>query len=121
MNYIKFIKNPKHYNPDGSFIVHLSEINTKEELFRKLFKNLKLPDYFGFNWDALSDCLRDLHWIKEQGVVLVHDEVPLLNEEDFNKYIKTLIYSAEDWKEGEKHYLEVVFPISDEKLIKKHL
>ena len=32
---------------------------------------LRLPDYFGANWDALLDLLRDLSWVDSQEFVLV--------------------------------------------------
>jgi RNAse (barnase) inhibitor barstar len=35
-----------------------------------LYKKLKLPDYYGSNFDALNECLRDLE-IKETGLVIV--------------------------------------------------
>lgn len=33
---------------------------------------LRFPDYFGKNWDALVDCLDELHW-RDEPIVLVID------------------------------------------------
>ncbi|MFC7532350.1 barstar family protein [Actinoplanes sp. GCM10030250] len=41
---------------------------------------LLFPDYFGWNWDALSDCLRDLNWLSAEGhLLLVEDASQLLS------------------------------------------
>lgn len=101
-------------------MVHLLNVNNKDELFEQLSNKLKLPDYFGFNWDALYSCLTDLHWVKQQGVVLVHDSIPAFDEKNMASYIKTLNEAVKDWREGEEHFLEVVFPEQDKDLIQKH-
>ena len=75
------------------------------------------PDYFGFNWDALSECIRDFHWITQQGIVLVHDELPAIDEASLLIYMNILIDAVNDWKEGEEHYLEIVFPKNAENLL----
>ena len=60
MQNIKFIKDIPSCNPRDAFIAWLPlNIHGKEELFIQLSNKLNLPDYFGFNWDALFDCLRD--------------------------------------------------------------
>jgi len=121
MKGIKFINNPLSHNPETTFVAHLSDINSKDQLFKELSYKLRFPEYFGDNWDALSDCLRDFNWIDQEGIVLVHDEVPKLDETTLDIYIQTLVEAVQDWKEGENHYLEIVFSEKDEGIVKKYL
>lgn len=109
---IRFSENPWSYNSNAVLIAHLFNINGKRELLIQLSEKLKFPDYFGFNWDALDECLRDFHWIKEGKIVLVHDDLPTLSEREWRIYLDVLISSVQDWKEGEEHSFEVVFPES---------
>lgn len=46
-------------------------IRVKQELFSAMAKALRFPDWFGANWDALNDCLRDLEWLPGEGCVLI--------------------------------------------------
>ena len=48
-----------------------SEIGSKQDLMAALSEALELPDYFGGNWDALDEVLRDLGWLEAKGHVLV--------------------------------------------------
>ena len=79
-------------------------------LFEGLISILLLPRYFGFNWNALSDCLRDFHWIKEKTIVLVHEEIPQLSGDDLYEYLDVLCECVNDWGEDEDHVLAVWFP-----------
>ncbi|MGW1774430.1 barstar family protein [Streptomyces sp. NPDC002104] len=40
----------------------LDGVRSKAELMRRCGAALAVPDYFGGNWDALADALRDLSW-----------------------------------------------------------
>jgi len=109
MKRIQFFKDTVLYNPDNVMVVHLCNIQNENELFNSLKLQLKFP-YFGFNWNALYDLLRDFHWIEQKGVVIVHDDWPKLEKRSLDIYMNVLIDSVLDWKEGEDHYLEAVFP-----------
>ncbi|MFR9164902.1 MAG: barstar family protein [Dysgonomonas sp.] len=50
---------------------------------------MRFPNYFGFNWNALLDCLRDFDWIEEKYIILIHD-CPLNLE--YNVYKFTLMF-----------------------------
>jgi RNAse (barnase) inhibitor barstar len=86
------------------------QIESSEELLKVLYEKLDLPGYFGFNWNALYDCLRDLHWIKEQDVVLIHEDLPALGTQDLSIYLEVLEDSVRSWGPGEEHRFIVVFP-----------
>ncbi len=79
-------------------------------LFDTLFNILLLPGYFGFNWNALSDCLRDFHWFNEKTIILVHEEIPQLSNNDFGEYLDVLHECVKDWGYDEDHELIVMFP-----------
>lgn len=67
--------------------IDLSGCHDKEELLHRLATCLQLPATFGYNWDALADCLRDPVWLPGWGHVLLFehsDELRRSAEADFN-------------------------------------
>ncbi|MEU8971564.1 barstar family protein [Streptomyces monashensis] len=50
------------------------EMRDADGVFTQFYEALRLPDYFGWNWDALRDCLRDLHWIAATRFLVVIDD-----------------------------------------------
>lgn len=55
-------------------------IATTDALLDELHQRLQFPDYFGGNWDALWECIRDLSWLPDGPVVLRHRDVPLVGD-----------------------------------------
>lgn len=87
-----------------------ANLANREELLQALYEQLKLPGYFGFNWDALSDCLRDFHWLESRTVVLVHTALPRLPPEECRTYLAVLAEAVDSWQPEEGHDFRVVFP-----------
>ncbi len=81
----------------------------EQEFLRALAVQLRFPEYFGENWNALVDCLRDFHWIPEHRIVLWHPILPPLSEGDLAVYLDVLGHSVRDWYPGEAHELVAVF------------
>jgi RNAse (barnase) inhibitor barstar len=117
MKGFKFIDNPQSFISDVDFVAHLSGIKSEDELFKQLSDNLKLPNYFGYNWNSVYDCIRDFHWIEQKKIILVHDDFPQLNEHELSTYLQVLFEAVQDWKDGEEHSLEIAFPESVRSLI----
>ncbi|RME51843.1 MAG: hypothetical protein D6790_19355 [Caldilineae bacterium] len=87
-----------------------AKLANKDELLQALYEQLQLPGYFGFNWDALSDCLRDFHWLESRKVVLVHADLPRLTPQECRTYLAILADAVDRWKPEEDHEFRVVFP-----------
>ncbi|WP_327402168.1 barstar family protein [Streptomyces sp. NBC_01288] len=66
----------------GGLVFHLSaeELATPEGVFAAFARTLEFPGYFGHNWDAMVDCLDDLHgsWHGGRGVAVVIGDADLL-------------------------------------------
>ncbi|MBD0422941.1 barstar family protein [Streptomyces sp. TRM S81-3] len=43
-------------------------------VFAQFYEHLRLPDYFGWNWDAPRDCLQDFHWLPATHVLVAIDD-----------------------------------------------
>ncbi|MFE5493209.1 barstar family protein [Streptomyces virginiae] len=47
------------------------EMPDTDAVFRRFYDGLELPDQFGWNWNALYDCLRDLRRLTADHHVLI--------------------------------------------------
>ena len=43
------------------FDLNLAGVENKQQFLSTCAKGLRLPEWFGGNWDALADCLKDLY------------------------------------------------------------
>jgi hypothetical protein len=96
-------------------IVRIPESENKQELLHGLAAVLRFPSWFGLNWDALYDCLRDLNWIAQRRIVLIH---PVLSSRmpaaDSQVYLDVLRDAIDDWAtRGGDHELAAVFQPDD--------
>ncbi|MEU1208613.1 barstar family protein [Nocardia sp. NPDC005825] len=67
------------------------------ELFRTFARDLYFPSYFGHNWDALADCLKDLHgpWHGDRDVAVLIDHADLLlSAEYLGLFVEVLCQAA---------------------------
>lgn len=58
-------------NPtQNEYTFRLYNIRHHQAFFNLIGQALLLPDYFGGNWNALDDCMRDLSWLPEHDLTL---------------------------------------------------
>jgi hypothetical protein len=82
--------------------IDFQNVKAKAGFLKKLAHALNFPDYFGMNWDALSDCLTDLSWKPATGYVLLLKNLGIFMEnapEDWKIAKSILDSSANYWKE----------------------
>ncbi len=67
----------------GYFVTEVDRapVFNKEILLHALYQSCRFPAYFGFNWDALSDCLSDFSWLEAKGYFLFFNDWVLLEHE----------------------------------------
>ncbi len=98
---------------NNSFFVKIDKkITSENELLDFYYTKFEFP-YFGFNWDALWDCLADLDWIKQRNIIIYHQKLPKLEGRDLKIYLSILYDAIEHWKKYEEHNFEVCFDMSD--------
>lgn len=87
----------------------------KEALLGAFASGCDFPEDFGTNWDALSDCLRDFSWRREQGYVIVWHGASVLAEampEDFSLALEIFRDAATYWRgRGKAFFLLLDHPV----------
>lgn len=92
----------------GRRVVSVGDVGNKEDLLAALVAGLRIPEWFGWNWDALEDTLRDLSWLSEGLVTIYHEAVPRLPDDDLRTYL-AILSSATHASAGRQPAVEVVF------------
>jgi len=71
-------------------------------VLEKIGRDLRLPDWYGANYDALADCLSDLSWNAAPGYVLLisgADELHAHDEAAFDTLNEVLAAVIGNWQE----------------------
>ena len=109
-----FSADPATYRPEGALVVRIpAKARGKEKLLSVLAAKLRFPGYFGHNWDALEECLRDLSWLGDQPrVVIVHEALPFSSAGETLSIYQVILADAVavHRQRGTPPLLEVVFP-----------
>lgn len=72
--------------------------------------HLKFPDYFGKNWDALDECIRDLSWLQQTTLVVFHRDIPPLDSvKNQSIYLKILADTVDWWRARTELKFRAVF------------
>lgn len=121
----------KNFKDKGFAAIIPEEIPDLEHLFDIYTKELKLPSYFGRNWDALNELLHDLFWIKEKNIIITHRDLPVnLSDKELKIYLEILHDAITIWEESPRkgftppkimHKLIVTFPDKYKETIKNIL
>jgi hypothetical protein len=74
----RLVDRPDEFRDASMHIVRLPRgVRSKAKLLAILADKLRFPGYFGHNWDALEECLRDLSWLApDRQIALVHADLP---------------------------------------------
>jgi hypothetical protein len=99
-----------------SLVVVVPRVRTKTDLIAVVRDGLAVPFWFGHNWDALHEGLRDLSWVQVPNVILFHVAIPELPIAELKTYLEILILATATPLAGD-HGLRVVFPPGSEPII----
>lgn len=81
--------------------IDLKGTATKAELLQRMAQALKFPEWFGGNWDALEDCLTEVH-----GYLLLRD-YQAVAADDLGVLLDVLASIAEYWAEQSEPFFAI--------------
>jgi hypothetical protein len=75
-------------DPRARAVLVPAHVTAKADLLAVLADGLRFPGWFGWNWDALLDMLRDLTWLEDEEVRIIHEGLPDDLSETWTVYLK---------------------------------
>lgn len=90
--------------------IALAPRTTKAALLQRLAEVLEFPPWFGGNWDALEDCLKDLSWLRAPGWLIVLEGSESLARADLRELTDVLAESARYWIGHDRPFYAVLVP-----------
>jgi RNAse (barnase) inhibitor barstar len=98
------LTNALHKADVYAVIIDRAPVINKDTLLHAIYQSCEFPKTFGFNWDALVDCLSDFAWAEAKGYALILKQPALLKArapEDFATLLDVMQAVSERWaREG---------------------
>jgi barstar (barnase inhibitor) len=91
--------------------IDLSRVTTKAAFLAEFARRLDFPDYFGHNWDAFDDCLRDLAWQPSPGhafLIVAFDRFASAAPADWRIALDVFQSATEEWRRAGKPLYDVM-------------
>lgn len=112
MSVFLFTDDPAAYaRGDTLLLVVPAKLADKQAVLAWYAESLHFPTHFGANWDAFSDCIRDLSWLAASSIVIAHGDLPMVgHSSDQDIYLDILADAVRSWNEGAARNFKVAFP-----------
>ena len=82
----------------------VAKFELTDNFIEECYVKLKFPDYFGFNLDALQDCLLDFSWLEESTIIIIIDSVSLSSESNLRDYVSLFCEVEKRWMQYNEKY-----------------
>jgi RNAse (barnase) inhibitor barstar len=85
----------------SAYRIDIGHAHDKEDFLEDVAKAMNFPDWFGGNWDALADCLKDLSWLEGRGYVVILEKSKHFcdaHRHEFDQAIDVLKDAAAFWR-----------------------
>jgi len=88
----------------GCIVLHvdLAAARDKDQMLAAIARSLRFPEWFGHNWDALTDSLLDMGWLPATGYVIILEHCDGIHgraEADFVNLMQIFQDAAVTWRE----------------------
>ena len=106
---------------DSTLVVRIpANINRKRKMLALYSGQLRFPAYFGWNWDAFEECLRDLSWLDgvRQGIV-AHRDLPVAESPEQQEIYLSILRDRFGIDQGPR--VTVTFPRSAQAMVVRTL
>ncbi len=93
----------------------LADVHDKDSLLARCAGRLALPAYFGRNWDALAECVRDPAWMVAPGAAIWwHGGAALAHAaaQEVTTALEILADAAREWRGEARAFIVLVEPVS---------
>ena len=108
MNNLEFVANFSCRTDNNIFVIIIPCVHDKEALLSAYYKQAEFP-YFGFNWDALEELLRDFSWVQQEKILIYQDGLLELNGRELSIYMGIVIRTLKWWENYADHVVHYYF------------